>query len=634
MPASTLAGTGNPFTGSNAFAQPAQPNPFQSSAAPFQAAGFPAHSSFYSNSDCPAPRPPSSSVSNTFATPFQTFPSQQGFQGQYQAGKGTAGASYKPAEERDGTQSVPLLHICCTSSFLAKSTEELRLEDYQHNKGANRPAAHSFPQRADPFRSAESTTLPRSAPNPFSYSQPSTFPQSTSTFPQSTSTFPQSTSAFPQPTSAFPQSTSTFPQSTSAFPQPTSAFPQSNTNPDTFAYQSTAFPLRTMGSAPTPTKGFPAQSNPFTSSQGFPAAPSSSAGAGAFPTSARPFPTSQSQVFPAAPPQTNFPAPTAFPAFQRPTESSQFPPQCQPPSQFPAAQTQFPTASPTSFAKQTHFQPQPALPTSPYPYSAPDVNSLQGYRDHLGLSWLFPNGVPDELKAQHQPPSLRPSVTEELLRTKDNVVSRVALDTMSEHWRRSKVRQVAKPLPEKPALPLASVFSRKPFRELNLKPQAPPQDSPYELKRVSTPPAQPRREKDKGKAPRLAKADYYTVPSMQALEQMSGEELRSVQGFTVGSADGKVEFAGATDVEGLELDSVVQIEPRAVVVYPESAAKPPVNSKLNKPATITLYHCTPKAGSDPALFERRVRKVCENSGAEFLSYDGQSGEWVFRVEHF
>lgn len=641
VPASSLAGAGNPFTGNSAFSQPAQPNPFQSNAVPFQAAGFPTNSSFsstYPNSDFPAHKPSTASVSNSFATPFQTYPSQQGFQGQYQAGKGTAGTSYKPAEEREGSQSVPLLHICSTTALLSKSTEELRLEDYQQTKGANRPAPHSFTQRTDPFRPADPSTLARPAPNPFSAFPQSTsaFPQTTSSFPQPASSFSQPTSGFPQPNSSFPQPTSSFPQPTSAFPQPsssfpqsTSAFPQPNANSDTFAFQSAGFPLRAMGSAPTPTKGFQSHSNPFASSQGLPAAPSSSA---AFPASTRSFPPSQSQqVFPIPPAPTNFPAPTAFPAFQRPAESTQFPTS----SQFPSAvQTQCPAVSPTSFPKQTSFQPQPALPTTPYSYSATDVSSLQGYRDHLGLSWLFPNGVPDELKAQRQPSCLCPSVTEELLRKKDSVSSRVVLDKMSEHWRRSKVRQVAKPLPEKPAFPLASVFSRKPFRELNLKAHSPPHDSPYELKPVSTPPVQPRREKERGKAPRLTRSGYYTVPSAQELERMSGEELRRVQGFTVGNADGKVEFSGETDVEGLELDSLVQIEARAVVVYPESTAKPPVSSKLNKPATITLYHCTPKSASDPALFERRVRKVCEKSGAEFLSYDAQSGEWVFRVEHF
>ncbi len=305
-----------------------------------------------------------------------------------------------------------------------------------------------------------------------------------------------------------------------------------------------------------------------------------------------------------------------------------------PAAQFPAsAQGQFPAANPASFSKPPAFQPQPALPTTPYAYSAPEVSCLQGYQDPLGLSWLFPNGVPEELKAPHQP-YIRPSVTEELLRTKVAVSSRIALDTMSEHWRRSKQRQqVAKPLSEKPAFPAASVFSRKPFRELNLKPQTPPpNDSPYALKQVS--PAVPRREKEPGKAPRLKRQEYYTVPSLQELERMSGVELRRVKGFTVGNNDGKVEFEGDTDVEDLELDSIVQIEPRAVVVYPETSEKPPVHSKLNKPATITLYRCTPKSTSDPDLFERRVRKVCEKNGAEFVSYDKETGKWVFRVEHF
>ena len=54
-------------------------------------------------------------------------------------------------------------------------------------------------------------------------------------------------------------------------------------------------------------------------------------------------------------------------------------------------------------------------------------------------------------------------------------------------------------------------------------------------------------------------------------------------------------FNGETDVSELDLDAIISIKERAVVVYPDDFEnKPSVGNKLNKPSTITLYDSFPR----------------------------------------
>ena len=591
----TSLSSSNPFLQSNP-AFPSQSNPFQTSSYP---ANPPAQSHFASafpTSGFGLSKPSiSGSVSNGFTPPFQSFPSQtQSFAGQQ---KGTAGTAYRTGQEVESGHVTPILHVGSLNVYTEKSTEELRHEDYQYNKGASRVSTGSFPSQ----RNTE--MMPRPAANPFA-----AFPS------QSNSSFPQSVQPQVQPSSSFPSAT--------PFPQPATSGYQPNTA-QTYGFQPSFLQQdRGMASAPTPVKSFPPpQINPFGgATQGFPAAGSATVNS-EFPMTSRaaqsvcaptsfPMPSSQPQFFP--------PQPSSHPFHQPVSES--LPPQSTHSQQ---GQVQFPPPQ-----NPAGFQPQPALPASPCPV----IQSIPSYNDHLGLTWLFPNGVPEELKVPQ--PSFRSAISEDLLRMKQPVTSQFPLESMSEHWRRSKIRQhthrseLIKPNP-----PVSSVFTRKPFKELNLKPHVPPQESPYELKRAPGKSDQTV-EIEPGRPPKLGKTGYYTKPGLEELGKMSSGELKRVKGFTVGSDDGKVEFEGETDVEDLELDSIIIIEPRAVVIYPEGTVKPGINQKLNKSAVITLYRCIPKSSISPSTFERRVRKVCEKNGAEFLSYNSNTGEWVFRVPHF
>jgi nuclear pore complex protein Nup98-Nup96 len=146
-----------------------------------------------------------------------------------------------------------------------------------------------------------------------------------------------------------------------------------------------------------------------------------------------------------------------------------------------------------------------------------------------------------------------------------------------------------------------------------------------------------------GNAPSLTKPGYFTTPSIDVLETLSGEDLAAVENFSIEHEKyGRIEWEGAVDVRGADLDHIVEIDQSVASLYEkdeEENRKPAVGSKLNRQAIITLYSVFPKKGpaaSDEAkeAFAQKVKKSTKKMGAQFLCYDKTSGEWKMRVQHF
>ena len=140
-------------------------------------------------------------------------------------------------------------------------------------------------------------------------------------------------------------------------------------------------------------------------------------------------------------------------------------------------------------------------------------------------------------------------------------------------------------------------------------------------------------------APVLTKEGYATYPSMKVLQTMTDEDLAQVFRFRVSRKGfGMIEWEGCTDVTGLNLDDIVNIEHQSISVYEGDVDRPPVGRGLNKPAVLTLFDIYPanRNGSQDMYFkfEEKLKKICSKRGAEFRSYDIESGEWSFRVENF
>lgn len=144
--------------------------------------------------------------------------------------------------------------------------------------------------------------------------------------------------------------------------------------------------------------------------------------------------------------------------------------------------------------------------------------------------------------------------------------------------------------------------------------------------------------------PKLTKNGYTVSPSLEELAGMSEADLAAVEGFTVKRASyGKIEWEGAVDVRGADLDSIIEIQQSDISVYHDNELngnKPPVGSKLNRPAVLTFYGVFPKKGGAAASekakakLREKLEKVSKSAGATFLSYDDNIGEWKIRVQHF
>ncbi len=147
--------------------------------------------------------------------------------------------------------------------------------------------------------------------------------------------------------------------------------------------------------------------------------------------------------------------------------------------------------------------------------------------------------------------------------------------------------------------------------------------------------------------PMLERDGYFLEPSMSqliAMAQDDPESLSRVANFTVGRTGyGSVRWIDPVDIRGLDLDSIVTLARGSIDVYPDADVKPPVGQSLNCPAIITMSKVfkIDKATGEPTKdaevvekYTRKLKRVCADQGAKFISYDGETGEWRFEVEHF
>ncbi|CAN0474257.1 unnamed protein product, partial [Phaeothamnion confervicola] len=97
-------------------------------------------------------------------------------------------------------------------------------------------------------------------------------------------------------------------------------------------------------------------------------------------------------------------------------------------------------------------------------------------------------------------------------------------------------------------------------------------------------------------APTLTNPEYETVPPIKELQQMTSAQLQRVRDFTVRRRGvGEIVWEGETDVTGLDLDRIVDIDDRSILVYGglNLEAQPLPGHGLNRPAVLTLLNVFP-----------------------------------------
>ena len=142
--------------------------------------------------------------------------------------------------------------------------------------------------------------------------------------------------------------------------------------------------------------------------------------------------------------------------------------------------------------------------------------------------------------------------------------------------------------------------------------------------------------RNKSVLPVCANHNLWLKPSIEAMSGMTDSELSRIEHFQIGQYGvGSVTWPGITDVRFLVVDDIIQFRKGAVTLFPDEELKPPVGTGLNKTAIIELF-VKPKNYELAKKYEARyvgeMKKLTEDSGAEFLSYDLDT--WRFRVEHF
>ncbi|NXB27054.1 NUP98 protein, partial [Rhagologus leucostigma] len=145
----------------------------------------------------------------------------------------------------------------------------------------------------------------------------------------------------------------------------------------------------------------------------------------------------------------------------------------------------------------------------------------------------------------------------------------------------------------------------------------------------------------------LTRAGYYTIPSLEELARLTNDRNECiVTDFTIGRRGyGSIYFEGEINLTNLNLDEIVHIRRKEVIVYPDDERKPPIGEGLNRRAEVTLDGVWPTDKTSRCLiksperlaemnYEGRLEAVSRKQGARFKEYRPETGSWVFKVAHF
>ena len=146
----------------------------------------------------------------------------------------------------------------------------------------------------------------------------------------------------------------------------------------------------------------------------------------------------------------------------------------------------------------------------------------------------------------------------------------------------------------------------------------------------------------------LNRTDYYTIPSIEECDQQYDADSDScfVDSFTVGRIDyGSIFWNGPLNVKGINLDEIVHIRRKEVIVYPDDDVKPRIGDGLNRCAQVTLDQVWPidkntrEFIKDPQRlhkikYSKKVEAATVKLDAIFKEYRPDTGSWVFTVKHF
>uniref|UniRef100_A0A4W3IU68 Nuclear pore complex protein Nup98-Nup96 n=1 Tax=Callorhinchus milii TaxID=7868 RepID=A0A4W3IU68_CALMI len=129
----------------------------------------------------------------------------------------------------------------------------------------------------------------------------------------------------------------------------------------------------------------------------------------------------------------------------------------------------------------------------------------------------------------------------------------------------------------------------------------------------------------------LTRVGYYTLPSMEELARTTTESGECiVENFTIGRKGyGSIYFPGVVNLSNMNLDEIVHIRRKEVIVYLDDERKPPASEDKTTRSPIKSPERLLEMG-----YEERLENASRKQGARFLEYRSETGSWVFEVAHF
>lgn len=147
---------------------------------------------------------------------------------------------------------------------------------------------------------------------------------------------------------------------------------------------------------------------------------------------------------------------------------------------------------------------------------------------------------------------------------------------------------------------------------------------------------------------KLSRPGYQTVPPMSEIPGLDGNGECWVKEFSITRRNyGRIFWPGRINIAGLDLDQIVEIKRKCVLVYSDEIEdqKPPQGEGLNQKAEVSLLYTYPRSKEtqevikDPERLDimgwpAKLERATEKIGGRFLDYDLTTGTWSFSVQHF
>ena len=136
------------------------------------------------------------------------------------------------------------------------------------------------------------------------------------------------------------------------------------------------------------------------------------------------------------------------------------------------------------------------------------------------------------------------------------------------------------------------------------------------------------------------KSHLTTFPSIKTINRFSQSEKTNMSDFCVSNFYGSVLWPGVSDISDFDFSNWIKISLNSIEVYPDqlfsaSNPKPEMGSKLNKTAILTFNNII---GLDSQIsandFKKKLKRLCKNQSAEFISFNPQTRILIIRVQHF